>query len=165
MKARLFRYLDSLSARLMGLLGGLARKSNSLAILLGLVFFFSYQLSALAGNGTGQALTGSDIFLKYCAGCHGFDGFAEYEFAPSFSMGDRLYRSDEELLRSVIAGRHAMPYWKHKLSIDMLRSAIAYLRVMQQRHSSGLPPREEPIPETYYRFNPVGEDEDYWLNR
>ena len=80
-------------------------------------------------------------------------------------MGERLHKSDEELLRSVLAGKHAMPYWKNKLSNDMFRSAIAYLRVMQQRYNSGLSPRQEPIPEMYYKFNPVGEDEDYWQNR
>ena len=144
---------------------GLVRKSNCLVILPGLVFFLSYQANTLAENGAGQALAGSDIFLKYCAGCHGFDGFAEYEHAPSFSMGDRLQKSDGELLHSVLAGKHAMPYWENKLSNDMFRSAIAYLRVMHERYKSGLPPREEPIPETHYRFNPVGEDEDFWENR
>jgi mono/diheme cytochrome c family protein len=170
MKPCLLRRADTKPSTARYLAGGQAfntvfSRYGKLVLSLCLVFVIHYQTNALAQNSGRQAANGSTVFLKYCAGCHGFDGFAEYEFAPSFSMGDRLYRSDEELLRSVIAGRHAMPYWKHKLSIDMLRSAIAYLRVMQQRHSSGLPPREEPIPETYYRFNPVGEDEDYWLNR
>ena len=119
----------------------------------------------LVTNETGQVLTGSEVFLKYCAGCHGFDGFAAYEHAPSFSMGDRLYKSDQELLRSVSDGKHAMPYWENKITDDMILSAIAYLRVMEQRFRSGLPPREEPLPELHYKFKPVGEDEDYWLNR
>lgn len=108
---------------------------------------------------------GARIFLTFCSGCHGMDGFATYEHAPSFSMGDRLHKSDEELLRSVLDGKHAMPYWQNKLSIGEFRSAIAYLRVIAQRFSSGLPPREEPLPDIHYKFNPVGEDEDYWQNR
>lgn len=108
---------------------------------------------------------GADVFLKYCAGCHGFDGMAKYEHAPSFSMGERLQQSDETLLQSVMQGKHGMPYWKNKLGVDEFRSAIAYLRAMEQRHSSGLPPREKPIPEEHYKFIPVGEDEDYWENR
>ncbi len=112
-----------------------------------------------------NAQDGADIFLKYCAGCHGFDGLAEYELAPSFSMGDRLQKSDWELLQSVMQGKHGMPYWQDKLGVDEFRSAITYLRVMAERHSSGLPPREKPIPEMHYKFIPLGEDEDYWENR
>lgn len=170
MKPRLLRRADTTPSTARYLPAGLAFNtvlsiSVKLVISLCLVLVIYYQTNALAEDSGGQAANGSTVFLKYCAGCHGFDGFAEYGFAPSFSMGERLYKSDDELLRSVTAGRHAMPYWKHKLSIDMLRSAIAYLRIMQQRYSSGLPPREQPIPETHYKFNPVGEDEDYWLNR
>ena len=47
----------------------------------------------------------------------------------------------------------------------VLTGAIAYLRVMAQRYRSGQPPRTEPLPEMYYRFSPVGEDEDYWMYR
>ena len=77
----------------------------------------------------------------------------------------RLSPCDQVLLQSVMQGKHGMPYWKGKLSIDKFRSAIAYLRLMEQRHSAGLPPREQAMPEMHYKFNPVGEDEDYWLNR
>jgi len=171
MTFRLLRSRDGSTAWLRILARGLAvclaqsSKSGSRVKLLGLVLCISYQADVLAEDETAQAIAGSNIFLKYCAGCHGFDGFAVYEQAPSFSMGERLHKSDEELLGSVLAGKHAMPYWKDKLSDDMFRSAIAYLRVMLDRSSSGLPPREEPIPEMHYKFNPVGEDEDYWQNR
>jgi mono/diheme cytochrome c family protein len=137
---------------------------------LGLILYMSQQGFALAesktstANLSGQALTSSEVFLKYCAGCHGFDGFAAYEHAPSFSMGERLHKSDQELLSSVLDGKHAMPHWKNKITENMILNAIAYLRIMEQRYSSGLPPREEPLPELHYKFNPVGEDEDYWLH-
>ena len=171
MTFRLLRCIGGSAARLwiepIGLAAklGLISKSGSRVIILGMVLCISYQSNVLAEDVTARAITGSEVFLNYCAGCHGFDGFAVYEQAPSFSMGDRLHKSDEELLRSVLAGKHAMPYWQNKLSNDMFRSAIAYLRVMQQRYSSGLSPREEPIPEMHYKFNPVGEDEGYWQNR
>jgi cytochrome c5 len=167
----LFRSRGESAVRLQKLASGLAvsldlaSKSGSRVKVLGMVLCIFYQANVLAEDKTAQAITGSEVFLRYCAGCHGFDGFAVYEQAPSFSMGDRLHKSDEELLRSVLAGKHAMPYWQDKLSNDMFRSAIAYLRVMQQRYSSGLSPREQPVPEMHYKFNPVGEDEDYWQNR
>ena len=171
MTFRLLQSRDGSSARLWiepnGLVAklGLVSKSGIWVKLLGMVLCISYQANVLAEDETAQAITGSEVFLKYCAGCHGFDGFAVYEQAPSFSMGERLHKSDEELIRSVLAGKHAMPYWENKLSNDMFRSAIAYLRVMQQRYSSGLSPREEPIPDMHYKFSPVGEDEEYWQNR
>lgn len=121
--------------------------------------------AANAANGAGRDLSGAEVFLRYCAGCHGFDGFSQYSSAPSFARGERLYKSDQELLQGVLAGRHAMPYWQDKLSVGMLLRAIGYLRIMDQRYRSGLPPREQPLPPMHYRFNPVGEDQDYWMYR
>ena len=76
-----------------------------------------------------------------------------------------MHKSDLELLRSVVEGRHAMPYWKYKLNEDMLLAAIGYMRVLEQRYRSGLPPRGDPLPDMYYKFKPLGEDEDYWRDR
>ena len=80
-------------------------------------------------------------------------------------MGDRLHKSDDELLSSVLRGRHGMPYWNGKLTLTMYRDAIAYLRVMADRYQSGLPPREEPLPDYLYQFMPVGEPDHYWETR
>ena len=90
---------------------------------------------------TGKSETdGAAVFLKYCAGCHGFDGFAAYSAAPSFSMGDRLQKSDSDLLQSVMRGKGAMPSWEDKLPVPMLASAIQYLRLMNKRIKSGQNP-------------------------
>jgi len=102
---------------------------------------------------------GADIFLTYCAGCHGFDGLAAYEPAPSFSMGERLEKDDRELLQSVLKGRNAMPPWENKLSLADIKRAIAYLRHMYQRRLTGKVPRSRPLPPNWYRFKPLGEDE------
>ena len=149
-----------------------ARRTSICCLLaFGLVCAYSGQLLAQNQNiylpieSSARQASGSEVFLKYCAGCHGPDGFAAYEPAPSFSMGERLHKSDQALLYSVLDGRHAMPYWEHKLSNDMVLAAIAFLRVMAQRYQSGLPPRQEPLPDTRYQFKPVGEDDDYWQNR
>jgi len=166
MKSFLLRRIAELASRKCYLLDGIRDKTSMLfhlnrtALLLGLLFCSPHHANAVA-----EDKSGSEIFLKYCAGCHGFDGLAEYPHAPSFAMGERLHKSDHELLQSVADGKHGMPYWEHKLSIDKILSAIAYLRVMESRYSSGLPAREEPIPEMHYKFKPVGEDEDYWENK
>ena len=140
-----------------------ARKRCRSALWVLLVAFSVHNSPASAANEAGQSHPGAHVYLRFCAGCHGFDGFSRYALAPSFALGERLYKSDDELLRSVLAGRHAMPYWENKLSIDHYRRAIAYLRLMDQRHRSGQPPRSEPLPEMHYRFNPVGEDEKFWM--
>ena len=56
-----------------------------------------------------DAQAGGRTFQMFCAGCHGQDGLAVYEHAPSFSMGEHLQKDDRELLQSVIkgTGKHA----------------------------------------------------------
>jgi len=103
------------------------------------------------------AIDGADVFLTYCAGCHGFDGHAAYEHAPSFSMGERLEKDDRELLQSVLNGKNAMPPWQDKLPVDALRKAVSYLRIMHQRQKQGEKPRQKALPDKYYLFTPLGE--------
>ncbi len=67
---------------------------------------------AEASSGTGFASVGGRVFLTYCAGCHGFDGFADYPPAPSFSMGERLEKDDRMLLQSILNGKGGCPRGK-----------------------------------------------------
>ncbi len=96
---------------------------------------------------------GKDTFLKFCAGCHGFDGFAAHPAAPSFSMGDRLNKDDQELLYSLLNGKYAMPAWKGKLPETALMDVIRYLRTMHllTRYETLTRPAE--IPEYFFYFN------------
>lgn len=79
-----------------------------------------------------QLHRGRDVFVTYCGGCHGFDGFAYLPYAPSFSMGHRMHQSNAQLMRSILYGRDAMPSWDGKLPRDWLRDALAYLRYMDR---------------------------------
>lgn len=106
---------------------------------------------------------GANTFMKYCAGCHGFEGRATYEHAPSFSMGERLEKDDRELLQSVLNGKNSMPPWKNKLPVQDLRNAVTYLRLMHERHEKGEPPRQDELPDTYYLFKPTGEQDMDWM--
>ncbi|MDH5513906.1 MAG: cytochrome c [Gammaproteobacteria bacterium] len=126
--------------------------------------------AAVAGDSIDRANTGvpdgASVFLTYCAGCHGFDGFAAYRSAPSFSMGDRLQKSDTELLQSVLRGKGAMPSWEDKLPITMLTSAIQYLRIMNRRLIDGQPPRQLTLPGYYFRFRPAdAAGPDWWMTQ
>lgn len=106
-------------------------------------------------------MDGAEVYLVFCAGCHGFDGFAAYPPAPSFSLGERLHRSDDTLLQSVLKGKNGMPPWQDKLPWPMLRAPIDYLRTMNARRNAGLTPRTRPIPPIYFKFRPVGSTDPY----
>ena len=105
---------------------------------------------------------GARTFLMFCAGCHGQDGFAAYENAPSFSMGERLQKDDRELLQSVLKGINEMPPWRDLLPVQDLRNAIAYIRLMNERKARGESPRQEAMPENVYMFKPFGGENMDW---
>lgn len=98
---------------------------------------------------------GREVFLRYCAGCHGFNGFAFYPYAPSFAMGDRMHKGDAELMRSILNGRGAMPSWDNKLPRPWLRDALAYLRHMNRMAVIGRLPSNDP-PEEFFVFPAYG---------
>ena len=103
-----------------------------------------------------DANAGARTFQMFCAGCHGHDGFAAYQNAPSFSMGERLQKDDRELLQTVLNGNNFMPPWRDLLPIQDLRNAIAYIRLMNERRLKGEAPRQEAMPEKVYMFKPFG---------
>jgi len=128
-----------------------------------LVLFWAFSLTIVLDVHAADTEKGAKTFLKYCAGCHGFDGEANYEYAPSFSLGDRLQKDDRELLQSVLNGKNNMPPWQDKLPVQDLHNAIAYLRLMYERHERGEPPRQVELPDVYYIFKPVGEMDMEWV--
>ena len=109
-----------------------------------------------------NAQAGAKTFLTYCSGCHGKEGFAAYEHAPSFSMGERLQKDDRELLQSVLNGINNMPGWRDMLPVQDLRNEIAYIRLMHERNLRGEAPRQGDSPDIYYRFKPAGEQNMDW---
>ena len=98
---------------------------------------------------------GRNVFLTYCSGCHGFDGLAFYPPAPSFSMGDRLHKSDAELMQNILQGRGAMPSWESKLPRHWLEQALAYIRHAAE---TGAVVGSGAMPDYYFIFAPLGTD-------
>jgi mono/diheme cytochrome c family protein len=98
---------------------------------------------------------GQKVFLTYCAGCHGFNGLAFYPPAPSFAMGDRLAKSDVELMNSILRGKGVMPSWESKLPRFWLEQALAYLRHMERTGNFDTPKNWDG---PYYIFSPPGTD-------
>lgn len=104
---------------------------------------------------------GRYVFLTYCAGCHGFDGQAFYPNAPSFSMGERLLKSDAQLMQSILEGINEMPSWEGKLPMGWLENALGYIRYMAATQEVN------GTPDFYYVFPPPGSgsilEPPYWL--
>jgi cytochrome c6 len=100
------------------------------AVLLGLA-----PASALAaGNApSGNPSAGRLTFVSICSSCHGLDGIATYEYAPSFAKGQRLNQDDATLLVSVRDGLGRMPPWGVMLSEQEILDAIAYARTLQAK--------------------------------
>ncbi len=147
-------------------------KRSLLSLLLSLcviVSGFTSELNALSLNNFEnssenllESIIGSETFLTFCAGCHGTQGFSTYKMAPSFAMGDRLQKSDNELLQSILKGIGAMPSWEDKLPYHKLKEAITYLRSMNARLSAGYEPLNVELPEKMYTFVPIGEKKNWW---
>ena len=70
-------------------------------------------------------------------------------------MGDRLRKSDAELMSSIRKGRNAMPSWEDKLSEEWLVEALAYIRRVS---NPGSRLKIKDMPEYFYIFTPMGTD-------
>jgi mono/diheme cytochrome c family protein len=75
---------------------------------------------------TAVAASGEPTFTARCTGCHGPQGMGG-GFAPS--LYDRVPRLDDRaLLRSLIAGKGAMPAWGERLTDQELADLLGHLR-------------------------------------
>src|SRR5262245_53141150 len=92
----------------------------------------------------GNVSTGRDIYLRYCAGCHGEDGRGEAKtFRPNVGnlavkqLMDEL--SDEYLFTVIKKGgaavgkNAAMPAWSKQLGDDDIRDVVAFIRTLSRR--------------------------------
>ena len=74
---------------------------------------------------------GRDYYDEFCGACHGYDGVPLLPGAPSFSEGERLEKTDAELVKSIMEGKgDIMPPWKDMLSDEECESILLYLRSM-----------------------------------
>lgn len=110
-----------------------------------------------------NAMDGRKLFSTYCAGCHGFNGIAYYVNSPSFAIGERMEKSDQELLGSIANGKGVMPGWASMLSALQRSQILSYVRALQAGYQSGIERGLPPLPSMYFRFRPHGERGDEWL--
>lgn len=106
---------------------------------------------------TNDHSNGKFTYLTFCAGCHGFSGMHFFEYAPSFAMGQRLTKSDAELMNSILHGKGLMPSWDDKLPQSDLDDALAYLRLLSVQTAYGTDTSGiNDEPEMYFIFYPRG---------
>ena len=73
---------------------------------------------------------GREIYDSYCGACHGFDGMSLLPNTPSFASGERMKKSDGELLDSIRSGKGAaMPAWAGILSDEQCKTVLRFIRV------------------------------------
>ena len=119
--------------------------------------------SAAADNhaDTSQVALGEQVYLKFCGGCHGFNGIAWYVNSPSFALRERLHKSDAELAYSIKNGIGAMPSWEYMLKQEYIDALVKFIRTLAPTYESGLV-GELRRPDDYLRFQPKSEINPNW---
>ena len=117
------------------------------------------QLVTWACDSTDQQQSeGSQVYGMFCSGCHGWRGIAAYGEAPSFALGERMEKSDVELLRTIQEGHGHMPSWRSKLPRPLLGIALAHARTLRWGYRDGVI-HVVPEPSDYFfRFGPMAGD-------
>jgi len=86
-----------------------------------------------AKSDTGQLAKGKQVYVKYCAGCHGAEGKGEgYKILGAdpadFTSPSIKKKSDAALLNTIHEGKSTMPSWKVRLSEQDSRDVLAYIQ-------------------------------------
>ena len=96
-------------------------------------------------------------YVKFCAGCHGLNGVAYYVNSPSFALGQRLDKSDEELARSITNGHGEMPRWGDLIKPETIRNLVDFIRELNRAFRRGIIEPLHDTPERYYLFRDTDE--------
>lgn len=76
---------------------------------------------------------GGELFEENCAGCHGEDGMPLLPGTPDFSKGERLEKTDDELLESIGSGLNVMPPWDGILSEKEMKNCLGFIRSISKK--------------------------------
>ena len=86
---------------------------------------------AIASNSSNES-AGREIFISICSSCHGINGKASINHAPSFYYGERLDKDILILVRSVREGLGRMPPQEENLKDSQIQDAISYAKTLQK---------------------------------
>ena len=96
-----------------------------------LFFFIFPECAAIASNSSNEPV-GREIFISNCSSCHGVNGKASINYAPSFYYGERLEKDILILVRSVKEGLGRMPPQEENLKDSQIQDAISYAKTLQK---------------------------------
>jgi mono/diheme cytochrome c family protein len=100
---------------------------------------------------------GEKTYVKFCGGCHGFNGIAWYVNSPSFALRERMDKSDEALVASIKNGRGEMPSWEYMLQPAQIDALVSFIRTLPTAYEGGIGGGVRAEPGEYFRFHPRGE--------
>ncbi len=95
--------------------------------------FVRFAVPMLLACGAAQAADtqkGRQLYVTYCAVCHGESGRSTMAGAPNFDRGESMLRSDASLLAAIRAGKNANPAFQGILKDREILDVIAYLRTL-----------------------------------
>ncbi len=104
-------------------------------VLILIVSLFQISLSLAADDGISESEIEAfnetkEAFYQNCAMCHGFDGVPMLPDVPNFAKGERLDKSDDELLSVMENGQGLMPSWKEIFKRDKQLELLNFARGM-----------------------------------
>mgnify|MGYP000320636626 CR=1 FL=1 len=70
------------------------------------------------------------LYQDNCAACHGYDGVPLLPGAANFSLGEKLDKTDGELLQIINLGGEEMPPWEDILTDLEQQEVLSYVRVL-----------------------------------
>jgi mono/diheme cytochrome c family protein len=76
--------------------------------------------------------SGGALYDRYCASCHGFDGFPNLPGTPDFTRGESLLKSDRELIAAIRFGVLSMPGFEQTIDREGLIDVVFYIRTLQR---------------------------------
>jgi mono/diheme cytochrome c family protein len=85
--------------------------------------------SLAAGVGFGP---GGPVYDRYCANCHGADGFPNLPGTPDFTRGESLEKTDPELIDAIRFGVRSMPGFDQTIDKEGLFNVVMYIRSLQR---------------------------------
>ncbi len=96
---------------------------------------FLIVLLVCSNIGSLEASLGEELYEENCAACHGDKGSSILPGTPDFARGERLEKSDDELLKSIEEGLNVMPGWAGIMTHKQIKECLDHARSLSDKGS------------------------------
>ena len=115
------------------------RNSKPLPGAIVLLLFWAFPGHGAYAQDSDPTAQSTDTYEEHCGACHGYDGVPILPGAPSFADGERLGKTDAELLKSIADGKgEIMPSWSEALSEEQRIAVLRYVRKLASIRAGGV---------------------------